>query len=201
VGEIGFARTFGARRAGAGARPSNRLWRRLRRGRPDSKAVFSTIARRLVERGWVSVYFNPDTLRPDTDDPITRRFHLRTARLAMKEPGTYQGIPVHDRFVDYRLSQARALPADRWRRLAEQRLALSRLTFAFIVTAGAQTDPDPPHDPEHFGHCATLVGRKVLEAHYKRGPGDTKLFDDNHELEGWSWGSGLLVIPRGQWAP
>jgi hypothetical protein len=194
VGEIGFAKTFGAPRAGR--RPRSAIWSALRRGQPST---FIPIAKRLVERGWVSVYFNPDTVNPHSADEITKKYHLDTARLAMREPGTYLGIPVHDRFVDYKLSTPRSIAASRRNRLAEQRAYLARLTFAFIVTSGAQTKPGTLNTPEHLGHCAMLVGKQVHEVHYDRSPAEADLFDDGSELEEWNWGSGLLVIPRGQW--
>jgi hypothetical protein len=192
VGQIGFARTFGAPKVVAGARPVNAMWKRYRGSMPKSNATFVPICRELVRAGWISVYFNPDTRNPGMEGKWDKRYHLTTARLACREPGTYKGIPVHDRLVDYRLTSTptgrRVLTVAQSLRLSTQLTQLANVEFAFIITADAKS-----------AHCAMLIWGKVHEVHYGQGPDESFLFDNGRKLEEWPWGSGLFVTPRGQW--
>ncbi len=193
VGELGFAKTFGAPAPKAGARPSSPIWRALRHGLPSAGAEFTEIARQLVKGGWISVYFNPDVVRPRwARDASGWRHHLQKARLALREPGTYDGIPVHDRLVDYKTSPARSLSATAAARIAPQLALIKACEFGFVLTSGV--DRGRP-----VGHCAILVRGKIHEVHWRSGPDDSFLFDDRMDFKDWEWSSGLLVVPRGQW--
>ena len=174
VGQIGFEKTFSAPPHRPGARPRSPLWAAYRNGLPKAHATFVPIIKALVRAGWTTVYFNPDAQHPAYchGDLACNRHHLTAARLALREPGTYHGIQVHDRMVDYKLPVdcPHVLTAEERNRVSRQRAQLARLPFAFIITSG-QTGV------EHFAHCALPADGMVYEVHYDQGPDHFKLFD------------------------
>jgi hypothetical protein len=189
VGQIAFAKTFGAPAHKRGGRPNNAMWRSYRAGLPKTDASFVTIVKRLVDAGWISVYFNPDTKHPHSTDRRDQVFHKRTAKQARRKR-LYQGVRVHDRMIDFDIntSHPRTLQPAHRARLTEQQRQIKKVEFGFIITADAR-----------HGHCAMLIKGKVYEVHYDRGPDDCSVFDASRDFEDWAWGSGLFVVPRGQW--
>jgi hypothetical protein len=140
-----------------------------------NKSRGTDIATELLKDGWVAIYFNPDVRKPadgSNEHPLTARIALRS--------GTYYGIPVTHRVVNYRPSPGSGTA----RSIAGMR-KLAKVPYWFGISRGG---------------THTFMGSRgnVNEFHWRSGPADPNAIEVT-PLARFDWLSGLIVVPPGTW--
>jgi len=212
VGWLGFAHTFAVPRPRSPGKclplerqewlPSLRLMWKSKTG------TLGPILQELIDQGWLAIYFNPDTAQSAFLDVASRPYHTRVAEIVATS-GRYVGsgssLRVHDTVTDYFLRNRRSAetPADK-RKLRK----LNHVSFGFLVTGAGHIRRVKGQDRliNDTSHCGLLVKGRVYEVHWDRSAADDVLFDNKPlaDLTAsppklWGWGSGLVVVPRGEW--
>jgi hypothetical protein len=201
VGRLAFLKTFGSNiRPKKDNKLTNEIWNKYyKKVHLGKKATFTPIASELIKAGWSSVFFcrdkvnpvyNPDTDTPTPRNRADRKHHLERAQEAKKGIYTFSPykLPVYDLMVDYNLKKSRPLSTEQNAKLKKQLDRIKQLEFAFLITADSKS-----------AHCAMVIKDFVYEVHWWAAPSDYRVFDKSVKLKDWIWGSGLLIIPPGQW--
>jgi len=205
VGRIAFAKTFGA----STGRPLTARWTDiepmwgecLEAFYDNPRRTLSPIVRRLIRSGWISIYFNPDVEKSDfLPWPDYRNFHIKMwekhaqfNRYIMRK-----SIIIHEKVINYFLKGRRGLEKSEDKAKVNK---LNKVKFGFIVTGSGKRYPIMK-----TAHCALFSEGRVYEIHWDKSESDPKLFDNQRFFKNsvgtpkiWKQGSGLIVVPRGQW--
>lgn len=135
----------------------------------------TVLARELIARGWIGVYWNPDTLKPNDNDK-EHTFSAMKARTSR----TYYGLRVRHLLVDYRPTDGSPTEKD-----TSGLEKLAKVPFWFGVARGGK-------------HTFVGYGATLSEFHWTYEP-DSPGAIDERPFEGFGWNSGLIVVPPDTW--
>lgn len=174
------------------------IWSNVRDERGD------LLAKALVQRGWLAIYYNPDVNHPEDDGPPGSQAykdaseHTHSYKIA-KENKKYYGIKISDMLLNYYPTQISSSPDNRevvryYRKpdtpTPETKVPkkFSELPFGFIIGRGGS-------------HTAMIIKGKIYEVHWDVGfyLNDPLLFDKTDFINEWVWNSGVIVVPQSYW--
>ena len=135
----------------------------------------TVLARDLIARGWIGIYWNPDVRKPSDGDK-EHTFSALQARTARR----YYGLLVRHLVVDYRPSTDSPTVKD-VRGLEK----LAQVPFWFGLARGGR-------------HTFVGYGTTLSEFHWNYEPSSPNAIEERPFAE-FGWNSGLIVVPPDTW--
>ncbi len=170
---IGWAmENVGAAYAAAG---KSERWAQIMKTVVAKGSKGTDLAIELKKDGWESVYWNPDTKKPDDGN----NEHPYTASL-VKSGKPYYGIAVDHQVTNYRPTEGSGTAKD-----MSGIEKLKKVPFFFGLARGG---------------THTFVGRqgKVNEFHWSDMPNSKHAIEES-ALQKFMWNSGVIMVPPGTW--